>query len=59
DLLVRTGLVSSKGDARRQIEQKAVRVDDVVIEDVSAIITLRDGLVVQKGKRHFAQISQK
>ncbi|MBP9762468.1 tyrosine--tRNA ligase, partial [Patescibacteria group bacterium] len=41
DLLVRTGLVSSKGDARRQIEQKAVRVDDVVIEDVSAIITLR------------------
>jgi tyrosyl-tRNA synthetase len=59
DLLVRTGLVSSKGDARRQIEQRAVRVDDVVIDDVTAMIALRDGLVVQKGKRHFAKISQK
>ncbi len=56
DLLVRSGLVSSKGEARRQVEQKAVRVDDVLIENPLATVPLRDGLVLQKGKRHFAKI---
>lgn len=56
ELLVRAGLVPSKGEARRQVEQRAVRVDDVLIEDVGAMITIREGAVLQKGKRHFAKI---
>ena len=56
DLLVRTNLATSKTDARRQIEQKAVRVDDVVVEDVAAMIQVKSGLVLQKGKRSFAKI---
>ncbi len=59
ELLVRTGLVPSKGEARRQIEQNAVRIDDALISDVNLIVTLRPGLVVQKGKRHFAKIAGK
>ena len=59
DLLVRGGLVTSKGEARRQVEQKAVHVDDVVIEDINTVISLRDGMVVQKGKRHFVKIVKK
>ncbi len=59
DLLVRGGLVTSKGEARRQVEQKAVHVDDVVIEDINTVISLRDGTVVQKGKRHFVKIVKK
>ncbi len=59
DLLVRGGLVTSKGEARRQVEQKAVRVDDVAIEDINTVISLRDGMVVQKGKRHFVKIVKK
>lgn len=59
DLLVRGGVVPSKGEARRQVEQKAVRVDDVVIEDINAVIPLHDGLVLQKGKRHFVKIVKK
>lgn len=59
ELLVRTGLVPSKGEARRQIEQHAVRIDDALIVDVNLIVTLRPGLVVQKGKRHFAKIAGK
>jgi tyrosyl-tRNA synthetase len=59
DLLVRGGLVTSKGEARRQVEQKAVHVDDVVIEDINTVIALRDGMVVQKGKRHFVKIVKK
>lgn len=58
DLLVRANLVTSKTDARRQIEQKAVRVDDVVIEDVNALIQVKDGMVIQKGKRHFVKIKK-
>ncbi len=56
DLLVRTNIVPSKSEARRQVEQKAVRVDDVVIEDINASIALHDGLVIQKGKRSFVKI---
>lgn len=59
ELLVRGGLVTSKGEARRQVEQKAVHVDDVVIEDINTVIALRDGMVVQKGKRHFVKIVKK
>ena len=59
DLLVRGGLVTSKGEARRQVEQKAVHVDDAVIEDINTVISLRDGMVVQKGKRHFVKIVKK
>jgi tyrosyl-tRNA synthetase len=59
ELLVRGGLVPSKGDARRQVEQKAVRVNDVVIEDINAMIALHEGLVIQKGKRHFVKIVKK
>ncbi len=59
DLLVRGGIVPSKGEARRQVEQKAVRVDDVVVEDINAVIPLHNGLVLQKGKRHFVKIVKK
>lgn len=59
ELLVRGGLVTSKGEARRQVEQKAVHVDDAVIDDINAVISLRDGMVVQKGKRHFVKIVKK
>lgn len=59
DLLVRGGLVSSKGEARRQVEQKAVHLDEQMIEDIHAIITIRDGMVLQKGKRHFVKILKK
>lgn len=56
ELLVRANMVTSKTDARRQIEQKAVRVDDVVVEDPNAVIRVQEGMVIQKGKRHFVKI---
>lgn len=59
DLLVRAGLVSSKSEARRQVEQNAVRIDDILVEDVDAVVVMRDGLVIQKGKRHFAKVVKK
>lgn len=57
DLLVLAGLVTSKTDARRQIEQGAVRVDGQVVEDTEAFAEFADHeMVLQKGKRGFAKI---
>ncbi|MEI7512907.1 MAG: tyrosine--tRNA ligase [Candidatus Uhrbacteria bacterium] len=54
DILVESGLCSSKSDARRQVEQGGVKVDDVVVEDVA--MSVKTGSVIQKGKRFFVKI---
>ncbi|MEK7094521.1 MAG: tyrosine--tRNA ligase [Patescibacteria group bacterium] len=53
DALVESGLCSSKGDARRQIEQNGVKLDGEVVSDVLA--KAKHG-VLQKGKRHFVRL---
>jgi len=52
-LLVEAGLVPSKNEARRMIEQGAVSVDGARIADHAAVIDLRSGVVVRVGKRNF------
>jgi tyrosyl-tRNA synthetase len=53
DALIESKLVTSKTDARRQIDQGGVKIDgEVVKEDV----LVASGQVVQKGKRHFVKI---
>lgn len=60
EALVAGGLVGSKSDARRQIEQGGVKVDDQVITDVKAFVTITEqGIVLQKGKRHFVKFLYK
>jgi tyrosyl-tRNA synthetase len=54
DALVESGLVQSKTDARRQIEQGGVKVDGEVVRDVGA--TVKAPAVLQKGKRHFVKL---
>lgn len=56
DLLVKTKLASSKGEARRLIEQGGVKIDGEVQENVQAKIKIKDGMVVQKGKRGFVRL---
>ncbi|MCL6516495.1 MAG: tyrosine--tRNA ligase [Alicyclobacillus sp.] len=53
--LVDLGLAASNSEARRAIEQGGVRVDGERLTDVQANIDLRDGLVVQVGKRRFVR----
>jgi len=60
DLLVASKLVPSKTEARRQIEQGAVKVDGQVVEDVEAEIEIAGTeTVLQKGKRYFAKVVYK
>ncbi|MEN9557644.1 MAG: hypothetical protein RL141_13 [Candidatus Parcubacteria bacterium] len=54
EALVASGLVSSNTDARRQVEQRGVKVSGEVVEDPKAIVSA--GQVIQKGKRHFVKI---
>jgi tyrosyl-tRNA synthetase len=55
-ILVEAGLVASKGEARRLIEQGGVKVDQVKVTDVKQVIKLDHELIVQCGKRKFVKI---
>jgi tyrosyl-tRNA synthetase len=54
EVLVESKLVTSKADARRNIEQKGVKVNDVVCIDNELVV--KSGDVIQKGKRFFIKI---
>ncbi len=57
DVLVEAKLASSKSDARRLIEGGGVKVNDVVVDNVEQIVEpTADGVLIQKGKRHFVRI---
>jgi len=54
DALVAAKLVSSKSDARRNVEQGGVKINEKVVHD--AQVNVKAGDVVQKGKRFFVKI---
>lgn len=54
DLLINSGMVKSKSEGRRLIDQKGVRLDDVIIDDPKQPAVKG---VLQVGKRHFLRIT--
>jgi len=56
ELLTATGLASSRGEARRLIEQGGVRLDGVTITDPFARLAVQTGALLQRGKRQFVRI---
>ncbi|MFH0912068.1 MAG: tyrosine--tRNA ligase [Patescibacteria group bacterium] len=56
DLLVVAGLVDSKSEARRMIEQKAIKIDRQLITDPEQKITPQSEMVIQIGKRKFVRL---
>lgn len=57
DLLVEAGLASSKGEARRLIEQGGIKLDNEVIKDLNKeVVILDEGVLLQRGKRQFLKI---
>jgi tyrosyl-tRNA synthetase len=58
DVLPQLGLASSKSETRRLMEQGGVRIDDEVITE-DELADLKDGAIVQVGKRRFARIKRK
>ena len=55
-LLVEAGLVNSTSEARRQIVQGAVRIEGEKVTDPTYEVAITDDMVVQVGRRKFAQI---
>ncbi|MFH1538516.1 MAG: tyrosine--tRNA ligase [bacterium] len=55
ELVAMTGAVSSKGEARRMIRQKAVTLDDRGVEDEMESITPENGSILRVGKLRFVE----
>lgn len=59
-LLVKAGLVPSKSEARRNVEQGGVSVDGEKVTDLKATfdkkIFMSDGIVVKRGKKSFRKV---
>ena len=56
DVLIAAGLVKSKGEARRLIDQKGVKFEGNVLEDASLVMGTEG--VLQVGKRHFLRLEK-
>lgn len=59
DLLIDVKLVSSKGEARRLIDQSGIKINEVVIQDANSEIEIKNDLIIQRGKRQFVKIKIK
>ncbi len=55
-LLVLLGFAASNGEAKRSIQQGAVKLNEEKLSDAGAEIELSDGDVIQVGKRKFAKL---
>ena len=59
-MLVRSGLCKSQSDARKQIEQNAVSVENEKISDVAAVLKAEqlsgEGVLIRKGKKGFCRV---
>ena len=56
EVVAESKLVSSKSDARRMIEQGAVKFDGMQIKDWKEKVRVLNGMVLQVGKRKFVKI---
>ena len=58
-LLVKTGLCTTKSDARRNIQQGGVTVDDGKVTDIGKSFSaeeLKDGVILKRGKKNFNKV---
>ncbi len=57
DLLVESKLASSKSDARRLIEGGGVKINEQVVSEMEFMVEpTAEGVLIQKGKRHFVRV---
>lgn len=60
DLMVKVGLCSSKGEARRLVQQGGVSVDGNKVTDIGSTFTaenLSEGIVIKKGKKVYHRVT--
>lgn len=55
-LLHRCALAQSNGEARRLVEQGGVKVENAPVTDPQAEVAIREGTLIQVGKRRFVRV---
>ena len=58
-ILVKSSLCASKSEARRNVQQGGVTVDDAKVSNIAASYdtdTLRKGIIVRRGKKNFNKV---
>lgn len=58
-MLDNAGLVKSRGEARRLIEQGALRIDGEKINDFSLNISIKNEVILRLGKKRFLKLVPK
>ena len=56
DLLVKVEFAKSKGEAKRMIQGKGVKINSELIEDINKVIDLNEEVILQFGKNKFIKI---
>ena len=57
NVLFDAGLLKSKGEARRMIKQRAVRLDGNPVDDIQTTITPNGDQILKVGKRRFLKVT--
>lgn len=58
DLLNKVGFIKSNSEGRRLIEQKAVRIDNIIINDISKCIKVENEMILKCGKKKIIKITK-
>ena len=62
-LLIKSGLVPSRSEGRRAVEQGGVSVDGEKVTDIRTMLTKDqlsgDGIVLKRGKKNFRKVTVK
>jgi tyrosyl-tRNA synthetase len=59
DLIMEAKLATTKSEARRLVEQGGVKINDEVQKDFKKAVAIKNGMILQVGKRKFAKITTK
>jgi len=63
DVMLDLGLIKSKGEGKRLIQQNGVAVNDEIVKDFAMVLTLadfqEDSLMIRKGKKIFQRLKLK
>ena len=56
DLLLKVGFAASKGEAKRMIQGKGVKLNGQTVEDISLTVTITEPVILQFGKNKFIKV---
>ena len=56
DIIYDSNLVESKSEIKRLIKQKAIKINDIPIEDTQYVVECKNDVIIKVGKRKFLKV---